>query len=459
MVDQAMARIVPHVASLAEQPAGDLEGAIDLAGSLFEPVPESGVPFAELLDLLFEHCIPKTLNTAGPGYLAYIPSGGLFQSACADLIAGAVNRYVGAVEPSPALVAIETTVLRWFCDFVGYPTKAGGYLSSGGSLANLTAVTTARSERLDENFLDGTLYASDQVHHSILKAAMLAGFPARRVRQIASDAVGRLSLEALREAVAADRREGLKPFLVVASAGTTNTGAVDDLGALADFAEHQDLWLHVDAAYGGFFILTDRGRRLLAPLARADSITLDPHKGLFLPYGTGCLLVRDREALRRAHHVPAAYMPTPSSLPELVDFHAVSPELSRAFRGLRVWLPIKMHGIEAFRRALDEKLDLAHWVWRELCSMDELEVIAEPLLSIVAFRLRLPHLDLEQANRKNRELLECINRRRRVYMTGTLLGGRFVLRICVLSFRTHHERLHQGLEDLRAAIVEVTPPP
>ena len=266
-----------------------------------------------------------------------------------------------------------------------------------------------------------------------------------------SDERFRLRPGPLAEAIRADRVAGMTPFLVVGSAGTTNTGAVDDLEALADLAAAENLWFHVDAAYGGFFVLTERGRARLAGIDRADSLVLDPHKGLFLPYGTGCLLVRDAAALHRTHHVEADYMPQFQSEPDLVDFCEISPELSRDFRGLRVWLPLKMHGLGAFRAALDEKLDLAEWACGELEKLDDVEVVARPQLSIVAFRLAPAGLDREATNRLNRDFLERINARRRVFLTATTLDGRFVLRICVLSFRTHRERMEQCLEDIRAA--------
>src|SRR5262249_22845931 len=185
-----------------------------------------------------------------------------------------------------------------------------------------------------------------------------------------------------------DRAAGLRPFLIVASAGTTNTGAVDPLPELADIAQREGLWLHVDGAYGGFFVLTERGRRTLAGIERADSITLDPHKGMFLPYGTGCLLARDAETLRRAHSMPAEYLPTMQHDVERVDFSEITPELSRDYRGLRVWLPLQLHGTRAFREALDEKLDLAAWAHDELTTIDGMEIVAAPQLSLVVFRLR-----------------------------------------------------------------------
>ena len=455
MVDRAMERIVAHIESLPEQPVSASVGGRELARSLAEPLPETGTTFDELLDLVFDRAVPCSFNTASPGYLAYIPSGGIFHSAVADLIADSVNRYVGVWLAAPGLAQLEINVVRWLCEMVGYPSDAGGVLLSGGSLANLTAVVTARRERLDEDFLRGTIYTSDQTHHSVLKAAVLAGFPARNVRAVPCDDRFRIRVDELERRIDEDRANGLQPFLIAGNAGTTNTGAVDDLRAVADVADRHRLWLHVDAAYGGFFALTERGRRALRGLERADSITLDPHKGLFLPYGTGSLLVRDVGALKRTHSVHADYMPAMQDGAELADFCEISPELSREFRGLRAWLPIKMHGIGVFRQSLDEKLDLAHWAAEELKTIPDLEIVAEPQLSLVVFRLRLAGAGADQLDRLNRDFIERINRRQRVMLTGTVLSGTFALRICVLSFRTHQERMSMALEDIRAAAAEL----
>jgi aromatic-L-amino-acid decarboxylase len=455
LIDAASRRVLDYVESLPHQPSADVDGGAELARSLVEPLPERGRPYEELLDLVFQKVVRKGFGTAGPGYLAYIPGGGLVHSAVAELVASAVNRYVGVFAAAPGLAQIEANVVRWFCDIVGYPETARGILTSGGSLANLSALVTARRERLPDDFLSGLLYASDQAHHSIAKAAMLAGFPEENVRLIASDGTFRLRLDALAAAVAEDRAAGRRPFFVVGNAGTTNTGAVDDLEGLADLCAREGLWLHVDAAYGGFFLLTDQGRRTLAGISRADSVVLDPHKGLFLPYGTGSLLVRDGDALRRAHALSADYMPTMQEDPDLVDFNLISPELSREWRGLRVWLPIAMHGIGPFRRNLEEKLELTRWATEELRRIPGIEILAEPQLSIVAFRLARPDLDADAGNALNRAFLEEINARKRVYLTGTTLGGTFALRICVLSFRTHLDRMRDGLDDVRAAAEEI----
>ncbi|HSU81604.1 MAG TPA: aminotransferase class I/II-fold pyridoxal phosphate-dependent enzyme, partial [Thermoanaerobaculia bacterium] len=245
LVEAALDRIVAHIESLPSQPVSDTRGGFEVAESLAEPLPETGTPVAGLLDLFFERAVPPTFNTASPGYLAFIPGGGLFHSAVADLIADSVNRYSSVYMAAPALARIEMNVIDWFCQIAGYPPEARGTLTSGGSLANWTALVTARRERLPEDFLRGTIYASDQSHYSVTKGAILAGFPEGNVREVPTDGLFRLRPDALEALIEEDRRRGLTPFLIVASAGTTNTGAVDPLPELADLAARHGLWLHV----------------------------------------------------------------------------------------------------------------------------------------------------------------------------------------------------------------------
>ena len=456
LVDQVMNRIADHIDTLPQQPASGSEDGARVARDLAESLPEAGASLDQVLNTVFDDAAPISFNTAGPGYLAYIPGGGVPASAVASLIADSVNRYVGVWLAAPGFVQLEVNVIRWFCEIVGYPADSGGILTTGGSMANFTALVTARRERLPEDFLVGTVYASDQTHHSVVKAAMLAGLPERNVRMVPTNERCQMRLGDLAKRIEQDRGKGLKPFLVVGNAGTTNTGAVDDLVGLADLAEREGLWLHHDAAYGGFFMLTERGRQVLRGIERADSITLDPHKGLFLPYGSGSLLMRDPLALRRAHSTFADYMPAMQDDWELVDFCQLSPELSRDFRGLRAWLPIKLYGIEAFRKNLDEKLDLTEWATEQLRAIPGMQILAEPQLSLVAFRLAPPDRSEDQLNHLNERLLAEVNRRKNVYLTATTLEGRFALRICVLSFRTHQDRMELCLADIREAALDVT---
>jgi len=455
MIDGAMERIVEFVRTLPEQPTHDTDNAVQVARALIEPLPEAGEPYEALLARLFDQVIPAGYNAAAPGYLAYIPGGGLFHAAVADLIAESVNRYTSIWIPAPGLAQIETQVVRWLCDVVGYPEDSLGLLTTGGSMANFSAIFTARRERLPEDFLSGTIYVSDQVHHSIQKAAMLAGFPPGNVRTVASGERFRVRRDDLLARIAADRDEGMRPFMVVGSAGTVNTGAVDDLNMLAEVAAAEELWFHVDAAYGGLFTLTERGRVTLSGIERSDSMSLDPHKAMFLPYGTGSLLVRDRGVLARAHATDASYLPTMQEDPDFVDFSEISPELSRDHRGLRVWLPVKMHGIGAFRRALDEKLDLTAWFTERLRAIKGIEIVAEPQLTLVAFRLIKPGRSYDKLNALNQRFLERVNARKRIFVSHAVVRGTYVLRTCVLSFRTHLPDMERALEDIREVAAEL----
>ena len=285
------------------------------------------------------------------------------------------------------------------------------------------------------------------------KAARIAGFPERCLRSIPVDSRLRLRPDLLEAAIREDGARGLRPFLVVANAGTTNTGAIDPLPEIADIAARHGLWVHADAAYGGFFRLVPDGAARLAGLERCDSITLDPHKGMFLPYGTGCLLVRDPETLRRAHGGQAAYLQDLGHGDGEASFTEISPELSRDFRGLRVWLPIQLHGLRAFREQIQEKLDLARWAYDQLKHEPLFEMLDEPQLSIVAFAWRAPGgtggAGGRDANSLGAELLRRVNARRRVFLSSTTIGGRYVLRLCVLSFRTHMDRMRDAVAALK----------
>ena len=455
MVATSLDRIIEHVRGLPSSPVNDASRGRTVARAMMEGLPEGGTSFDSILERLFEDVIPTSVNTAGPGYIGYIPGGGVFHAALADFIAKSVNRHVGYYYMSPAMVQLEWNVIRWFCDIVGYGAEAGGVLTSGGSMATLTAMIAARTTRLPEDFRNGVIYLTTQTHYSVAKAALLAGFPERCLRMVPVDAAWRMDPTALQSMIDADRAAGLVPFMVVATAGTTNTGAVDPLAAIADIAERDHLWLHVDGAYGGFFMLSEAGRRALAGIDRADSITLDPHKGLCLPYGTGALLTRNLDALKRTYSARAEYLPAMNEVEGEIDFCGLSPELSRDWRGLRVWLPLKMHGIGPFRDNLDEKLALARQAELALRAMPDVEIVASPQLSVLAFRLNPRDRNPAELDALNQRFLEAITRRQRILLSSTRLDGRFSLRFALLSFRTHDDRVRDGLDDIRDAALEV----
>ena len=427
----------------------------DFLKGMIEPAPEQGTSADALLHLIFEKAAVESLNPTSPGFMGYVPGGGLLHAGVADLIASTLNRYVGVAAVAPLFAQIESNVIRWFSEIVGFPETARGTLTSGASLATLSAVVTARHARLGEDFSNGIIYVSDQSHHCITKAALLAGIPRKNIRIIETDAYFRLSPARVEAAIKQDKSNGLTPFMLVGSAGTTNTGAVDPLPALHALAQQHKLWFHVDAAYGGFFCMTKRGKQKLQGIERANSLALDPHKTLFLPYGTGALLVRDGHLLSASHTSTAAYMPPMQDDDVVYDFCTLSPELTRPFRGLRVWLPIKMHGLGVFRAYLDEKLDLAQWITAHIESNPALELIARPELSILAFAVADTGMSLEERNTHTLHLQHRINARNRVNLTGTTIKGLYVIRIAISVFRTHQDRLEVLLEDLKAALEDV----
>jgi aromatic-L-amino-acid decarboxylase len=447
MGEAVVARAVAHLASINDQPIrGDLDVA-EFCRGLREPAPEAGSALEPLLDHLFDDLIPHSFTTPGAGYLAYIPGGGVYPAALADFIADTTNRYTGVWQAAPALVQLESNVLDWLRDWMGFPAGTAGLLTTGGSMAMFNAIVCAREKLLGDDIRAGTLYTSTQAHHCIGKAAKLAGIRADRVRVVDVDGDFRMRMDSLERAIATDRAAGLTPFLVVSSAGTTNTGAVDPLAAVANLATRQGLWHHVDGAYGAFFHMVPTLRPLLAGLSRADSLTLDPHKGMFLPYGTGALLVREGEALRAVHSSTAGYLP--ENQEEFYDPHQYGPELSRGFPGLRVWMAVKMFGAAKYRAAIAEKRALAVWGAGEVARIPGMVLDALPQLSLFAFHLEGPGLEsVESQNAATRALMEKVTGRGEVMLTGCTIGERYLGRVCVLSFRTRRATMETCVRHL-----------
>jgi len=444
-----LARAIDFVLDLERRPASSLPDAgatAELVRRFLEAPPEAGRSVAEVLQRL-DPAIGAAVETAGPRNLGWIPGGGLFASAVADLYALVVNRYVGLASFAPGLTALEHGVVRWLCELCGLPERAGGLLLSGGSMANFAAVVAARHALLGDDIARGTAYVGAQAHHSMAKALRLAGLPAASIRVVPSTPQLRLDVEAAARMIASDRAGGSQPFLLVGSAGTTDTGTIDPLPEVADLAAAEGLWYHADAAYGGLFRLTQRGRERLAGIERADSITLDPHKSLFLPSGTGALVVRDAASLHAAHSLEGHYLQDVPPVGGLPDFAALGPELTRELRGLRVWLPLQLHGIGAFRAALDEKLDLARLAYDTLAAEPALDVPREPDLTIVTFRPRgAARASGSSASAGAQSLLERVNRSRRVILSSTEIDGQSTLRLAILAHRTHARHVAEALD-------------
>jgi len=404
---------------------------------------EGGRDPTSVLDYV-DACIVKPgIAATSPRFMGYIPGGGLFHAALGDMLAAATNKYSGFAPAAPGAVRIENACTQWLAKVIGYPAGAAGTLTSGGSIANLTAVVTAREARDPDG--GGAVYLTRFAHHCVDKALHIAGRGRAPRRVIATDERYRMSLDALEQALDEDQRNGVRPWLVVASAGTVDTGAIDPLPEIAELCRRYGAWFHVDGAYGGLFTLCDEGHEKLRGIEQADSVALDPHKTLFLPYGTGAVVVRDGQQLLDAFSASAAYIqpfaetdvgPSPSDL---------SPELTRHFRAMRLWLPLQIAGVAAFRAAQAEKLTLARYFHARLSEIDGWDAGPEPDLSVVAFRYRPKSGDIDQFNER---LIHHIQREGRVMLSGTQIDGSYRLRCAILCFRTHIEHVDECLDAL-----------
>jgi glutamate/tyrosine decarboxylase-like PLP-dependent enzyme len=416
-------------------------------GLLDSPISDTGIGIDEALSLIKENVDTPGLNPASGGHLAYIPGGGIYYSALGDYLADVFNRYAGVFYASPGAVRMENMLIRWMCDLMGYPAGASGNLTTGGSLANLIAIVTARDAQSikSKDVERAVIYLSEQAHHSIDKAIRIAGLGEAVIRHIALDDKYRIIPAELERQIAEDRNAGLNPFLVVASAGTTDVGAIDPLSEIGDIANRNGLWYHVDAAYGGFFILTDEGKQKLAGIEKSDSVIIDPHKGLFLPYGLGVVLVKDQAKLNASHYYTANYMQDAASPTEEPSPAELSPELTKHFRGLRLWLPLKLHGVAPFRACLEEKLLLAKYFHDKVQKLG-FESKLEPELSVVTYRW-VPKTG--DTNPFNKALLDAVVADGRVFISSTMLNGEYTLRFACLAFRTHLKTVDTLLEVLR----------
>lgn len=401
------------------------------------PIGDQGRSFAEALRIFTEVVVDTGLNPASGGHLGYIPGGGLYASALADYLVAVTNEYVGIHYASPGGVQMENMLIEWIRDMVGYPATTAGNLASGGSLASLTAIVTARDAHgvRGDNLSQCVIYGSAHMHHCLHKAIRIAGLAEVIRRDVPLDDEYRMDALALRERIRADRKAGLRPFLIIGSAGTTNTGAIDPLDDLADLAAEHSSWFHVDAAYGGFFMLLDELRERFAGIERSDSLVIDPHKSLFLPYGTGALLVRDGRLLFEAHHYTAHYMQDALQSTDELSPADLSPELTRHFRGLRMWLPLVVHGTAPFKAALREKRLLMDYFRPRIRELPAFIVGPEPALSVTIYRLETR--DPAHADAANHQLAEAIRADGRLFVSTSVIDDRVFLRLAIVSVRTH----------------------
>ncbi|HEX2043914.1 MAG TPA: aminotransferase class V-fold PLP-dependent enzyme [Acidimicrobiales bacterium] len=418
----------------------------EMEGRLAGPPPEQGEDFEHLLAQLARDVIPYTSRGDHPAYFAFIPSCGTWPGALGDLIASAVNVFAGSWMESPGPSQLELTLLDWFKEWIGYPRTAAGVLVSGGSAANMTALACAREALLGPMSDKVVVYCSDQAHSSVARGARVLGFRPDQVRVLPVDADYRLRAERVEAAMDADLAAGRQPLLVSASAGGTNTGAVDALGDLARLCRRRRVWFHVDGAYGGFAALTERGRRWLGGIEEADSVTLDPHKWLYQPFECGCLLVREGRLLREAFEITPDYLHDAETKEREVNFSDLGIQLSRMARAFKLWMSLRYFGVDAFRAAVDRSLDLAAYAQQRIESSPELELLLPANLSVVCFRRRPPAVEdehrLESANAR---IVADLARTGIGLISSTRLQGRYALRMCVLNHTSRKEDVDRVL--------------
>lgn len=427
-------RLVDMLASLDAGPVFSPASVEDMMRRIPVDPPQAPSPFESLLAVVEEHVAPMAARWGHPRSFAYIPGRGTWPGALADFVVSALNIDASAWRESPAPVHLELTVVEWFRRWLGMPQGSGGLLVGGGSAANLTALATAREARVGPGDPAARLYCSAESHSSVTRAARVLGLADEAVSIVELDSERRMSVRALRHRLADDLVRGHRPIAVVATAGATSTGIVDPLGDIAEVCARHDVWLHVDAAYGGFSTLTERGRRQLAGIERADSVTLDPHKWLYQPVEVGALVVRDPSLLERAFSMRPAYLQDTTDRPGEVNMVDRGVQQTRAVRALKVWLSLSTFGIDGFRSAIDRSIDLAEHAAERIADSPEFELLSGPNLSIVCFRRRAGNeRDAEELNRR---LVEGLLDSGVGFLSSTRVDGRFALRMCILNHTT-----------------------
>jgi len=408
---------------------------------------ENGSSISELLNILNSDVDSPGINPASGNHLGYIPGGGIYPSALGDYLAAVVNKYAGIFYAGPGAVQLENMVIRWIAKILNFPATSMGNLTSGGSIANLIAIVTARDARgiTADKIRKSCIYLTTQAHHSVHKAIRIAGLAEAHLREINVDADYKMDINQLEEQITSDQNAGLLPFLVIGSAGTTDTGAIDPLNKIAGICEQNKLWFHIDAAYGGFFMLVDDQKQKFTGIEKADSITIDPHKGLFLAYGLGAVIVKDIDALKKSHYYQANYMQDATEILDEPSPADLSPELTKHFRGLRMWLPLQLFGVGVFRKALEEKILLCRYFYQKVHELG-FEVGPEPELSVCIYRFTS---GIENVNEFNQRLIKAVQDDGRIYISSTTIDGVYWLRLAVLVFRTHLKTIDNLLIILR----------
>ncbi len=420
-------------------------------------IPGQPMPVDDLVTYLRTVVFDESMYPGHPGFVAYISGAGTVPGAAADLIAAGLNQNAGGWRLSPAASEIERHLIRWFAQRMGMPESTSGYITTGGAMVNFIAVALARTHHAGWDVRELgmragpqlAVYVSSEVHDTVDRAVQMLGLGTAGIRHIDTDAALRMDIASLRSAIERDLTAGIRPIAVVGSAGTTGTGAIDPLDAIADVCADHDLWFHVDGAYGGAAALTDTLRHLFAGIERADSVGFDPHKWLYTPMAGACLLVRDQALLEEAFAVHATYIVDDAEHTGWgTDIYTLSPHFSRSFAALKIWVSLLAHGWDAYERRISHDVALARYLNDVVHAHPQLEPMTEPGLSITCFRFVPPDL----AGRPEVDVyLDDLNERLmfdlqlggRVFPSNAIVRGRFALRSCIVNFRTEADTMDE----------------
>ncbi|HVI72577.1 MAG TPA: pyridoxal-dependent decarboxylase [Pyrinomonadaceae bacterium] len=444
----AMKLVFDYLRTISERPVRAENHAGKTTSSIDAELSTEGIPLGKLIDEC-RAIMDLSRHNGHPRFFGYVASPSTPIGAYGDLIASALNANITCWRSGPAGTELERMVVRWLGSLINYDREASGLLTSGGSMANMIALLIASRRKsgadasrrgLWNSGRPMTVYGSEEVHMSIPKAADILGFGRDQVRVIKCDDRQRMRIDLLRQSIEADLSEGLRPFCIVGSAGTVNTGVVDPLAEIADVAREFDLWFHVDGAYGAPGVLDERKSALFKGIERADSVSLDPHKWLYVPVDAGCLLFRDAAAARAAFNTEDAdYIKTHGYADEeAFAFWDYGVELSRRFRALKVWLTLQYYGTRRIAEAISDDISLAEYLGETVSNAGDFELLAPVELSICCFRYVPPGANNSDAelDRLNERIMELVQKGGRAYVSNATVNGRFALRACITNFRT-----------------------
>ncbi|GAB4530614.1 MAG: aminotransferase class I/II-fold pyridoxal phosphate-dependent enzyme [Parvularculaceae bacterium] len=438
--------LVDHFLNVGGKPPTGGAGRAEMETAFREPAPAAGRPIDEVLDRVARDVFPKGKYLTHPRFFPFVSSPSNFVSVMADALAAGFNTFAGTWYGSAAAAEIELVVIDWLRTEFGMPDAAGGLFTSGGSAANLICLAAAREAKLDNDMTGAVVYASDQTHTAIERSLKILGFRPAQYRKLASDAGLRLDMDELRAAVAEDRAAGRRPFCVVATPGTINSGAVDPLAELADYCAQEDLWLHADGAFGAGAAFCERGKRALDGLARVDSLSFDPHKWLFQPLEMGCALVRDRKHLHAAFDVRPEYLRDVYRDEQEINFCDYGYQLTRSFRSLKLWMSLQVFGRDAFAAAVERGFALAETAEARLREMSGWTVVTPAQMATLTFRAEPDGMSESEIDAHNDAIAARIRADDFALAHTTLIRGRPVLRICTINPRTTEADIEQSLE-------------